>query len=80
MRIRQSLSQPYIPQMVQQLGAGVQGLWGNPWARAAVDYRETNRGDVREEIMVGSACGRKPGSHGSKVILLSHAWCVEPSP
>ena len=41
-------------------------------ARAAVDYGETDQGDVREEIVVGNACGGKPGSHGSKVILLSH--------
>ena len=41
--------------------------------RAAIDYREMNLGDVREEIMVGNACGGKLGSHGSKVILLSHA-------
>ena len=40
--------------------------------RAAVDYRETDGGDVREEIMVRNACGGKPNSHGSKVILLSH--------
>ena len=40
--------------------------------RAVVDYVERDRGDVREEIVVGNDCGRKPGSHGSKVILLSH--------
>ena len=40
--------------------------------RAAVDCRETDRGDLREEIVVGNACGGKRGSHGSKVILLSH--------
>jgi len=57
---------------VQQLGAGVQGLWSNPRARAAVDCRETDRGHAREEIVVGNACGGKPGSHGSKIILLSH--------
>ena len=34
---------------------------------------ETDRGDVREEIVVGNAYGRKPSSHGSKAILLSHA-------
>ena len=48
--------------------------------RAAVDCRETDRGDVREKIVVRNACGGKPGSHGSKAILLSHAWWVEPSP
>ena len=37
------------------------------------DCRETDRGGVREEIMVGNACGGKLGSHGSKAILLSHA-------
>ena len=80
MRIRQFLLQPYIPWTgtqvpwkVQQLGAGVQGLWINPRVRAAVDCRETDRGDVREETVVGSACGGKPGSHGSKAIRLSHA-------
>ena len=47
MRIRQSSPQPYIPQTrmqvpwkVQQLGAGVQGLWSNPRWRAAVDFGE----------------------------------------
>jgi len=35
---------------------------------------------VREEIVVGNACGGKPGSHGSKAILLSHMEWVEPSP
>ena len=47
--------------------------------RAAVDCGETDRGDVREEIVVGNASGGKPGSHGSKVILLSHVLGVEPS-
>ena len=41
--------------------------------RAAVDGRQTDQGDVREETVVGNACGGKPGSHGSKAILLSHA-------
>ena len=41
--------------------------------RAAIDYREMDRGDVREEIVVGNACGGKLGSHGSKAILLSQA-------
>ena len=47
-------------------------MWSNPRARAAVDCGETDGGDVREEIVVGNACGGKPGSHGSKAILLSH--------
>ena len=34
---------------------------------------ETDWEDVREEIVVGNAYGGKPGSHGSKAILLSHA-------
>ena len=29
--------------------------------RAAVDCGETDRGDVREEIVVGNACGGKLG-------------------
>ena len=33
---------------------------------------ETDLGDVREETVVGNACGGKPGSHGSKEIVLSH--------
>ena len=48
--------------------------------RADVDCRETDRGDVREETVVGNACGGKPGSHGSKAILLSDVFWVEPSP
>ena len=40
--------------------------------RAAVDCGEMDRGDVREGILVGNACGGKLGSHGSKAILLSH--------
>ena len=74
MRIRQSLPEPYICQ-------GAMWVWWKVWwlgmskprARAAVDCRETDRGEVREGIMVGNACGGKPGSHESKVILLSHA-------
>ena len=40
--------------------------------RAAVDCREMDQGDVREELVVGNACGEKLGSQGSKVILLSY--------
>ena len=47
-------------------------MWSNPRARAAVDYGETDGGDLREEIVVGNVCRRKPSSHGSKTILLSH--------
>ena len=48
--------------------------------RAAVDCGETDGGDLREGIVVGNACGGKPGSQGSKVILLSDAKGMEPSP
>ena len=48
------------------------GLWSNFRARAAVDCGEMDRGDVREGTVVGNACGGKPGSQGSKAILLSH--------
>ena len=74
------MPQPYIawtgirvPRKVQWLGAGVWGVWSDPRLRAAVDCGETDQGEVREEIMVGNACGGKPGSHGHKEILLSHA-------
>ena len=40
--------------------------------RAAVDCGETDGGDVREETVVGNACGGKLGSHGRLAILLSH--------
>ena len=53
---------------VQRLGHGVQGLWSNPRVRAAVQCGEMDRGDVREETVVGNACGGKSGSHGSKAI------------
>ena len=61
-----------VPWKAQRLGVGVWGLWSNHREKAAVDCGETDRGDVREEIVVGNAYGGKPGSHGSKVILLSH--------
>ena len=51
----------------------------NPRARSAVDYQETALGDVREETVVGNACGGKSGSHRGKVILRSHVHGVEPS-
>ena len=40
--------------------------------RVAIDCRETDLGEVREEIVVGNAGGGKAGSHGSKAVLLSH--------
>ena len=55
-------------------------MWSNPRARAAVDFREADQGDVREDIVVGNACGGKLGCHGNKAILLSHAKGLEPSP
>ena len=42
--------------------------------RPVVDCGEMAGGDVREEIVVPNAFGRKLGSHGSKAILLSHVW------
>ena len=47
-------------------------MWSNPRVRAGVDCRETDVGEVREEIVVRNAGGGKAGSHGSKAILLSH--------
>ena len=43
-------------------------MWSNPHARVAVDRREPDQGDVREETVVGNACGGKLGSRGSKAI------------
>ena len=61
MRIRQSLLKPYIPWIgmrapwkVQQLGAGVWGVWSYPRARASVDCGEMDGGDVRGEIVMGT--------------------------
>ena len=54
------------------LRAGLEGLWSKPRARAAVECRETDRADVMKETVEGNACGGKPGSQGSKAILLSH--------
>ena len=48
--------------------------------RAAVDCGETDRGDVREEIVVGNACGGKLGSHGSKAIVLQSQEPQEQTP
>ena len=39
--------------------------------RTVVDCGEMDLGDVREKTVVGNACGGKPGSQGSKAILLS---------
>ena len=71
MRIRQSLLQPYI------CWAGTRVSWKGQQLqlefRDAVDCGEMDREDVRNEIVERNASGGKPGSHGSKVILLSHA-------
>ena len=48
-------------------------MWSNPRARAAVDCGDMDEGDVSKAIVVGNACGGKPGSDGSKAILLNHA-------
>ena len=47
-------------------------MWSNLRAMAAIDCRETDRGDVRDEFVVGNARREKLDSHGSKAILLSH--------
>ena len=76
MGLRQTLPHPYIswtgmlvPWKAQGLGAGVCGVWSDPRTRAAVDCGEMDPGEVREETVLGNACGGKPGSHLSKVIL-----------
>ena len=52
-------------------------MWSNPKARAPVECREMDPGDVREETVVGNACGGKLGSHESKAILLNNTYGVE---
>ena len=45
-------------------------MWSNPRARAAVDCRETDQGDVRKEIVVGKCLWRKarqPWKQGDNV-------------
>ena len=53
------------------------GLESNPRVRSAVDCTETAGGGIME-ITVGNTFGGKPGSHGGKAILLSHAQGVGP--
>ena len=48
-------------------------MWSNLRARAAVDCRETDQGDMRE-IVVGHVSRGESGSYRSKAILLSNAW------
>ena len=55
-------------------------MWSNPRARASVECWEMDRGDVREETLVGNACVGKPVSQGNMVILLSLAEEMEPTP
>ena len=59
------------------LEGAVAGSWSlgiveQSQVRAAVDCGETDQGNIREETVVGNACGGKQGSQGSKAILLSH--------
>ena len=44
----------------------------------AVDHREMVQGDEKEENMAGNVFGRKPGSHGGRVLLLSHREGMKP--
>ena len=79
MRIRQSLLQPYIPQTGTQ-APRKRSSWelefrncgAIPGRGLLLAVKRRDRGDIREEAVVGNACGGKPGSHGSKAILLSH--------
>ena len=85
-RVRQSLLQPYIFWTGMRSPGRCSG-WelefrdcGAIPGRGLLLSTERDQGDVREEIVVGNACGAKPGRHRSKAILLSHAQGVEPSP
>ena len=53
-------------------GSWRSGIVSNPRARTAVDCGEMDWGNVREETVVGNACGGKSGSHRSEKIPLSH--------
>ena len=72
MRVRKSLPQPYRPWTAQLLGLEFRDCGAIP-GRGLLLTVERDRGDVREETVVGNARGGKLGSHGSKAILLSHA-------
>ena len=39
--------------------------------RTVVDCREMSQGDIKKDIVVGSAFGEKSGSQGARAILLS---------
>ena len=80
--IRQSLLQPYTPWTGMRVPWKVQRGWelesgecgvspGGGLLLTAERQIEGRRG--REEIVMRHACGGKPGGHGSKAILLSHA-------
>ena len=55
------------------------GIVDQSQGRATVNCGEKDQGDVSKEIVVGNACGGKPGSHGSKAIVPSHTLRVQPS-
>ena len=63
MRIRQSSLKPYTPRTGAQIPRDCGAIPGRGLLLTA------ERG-VREEIVVGNACGGKPGGHGSKAMLL----------
>ena len=53
-------------------------MWTNPRVWAAVDCRERDGEDVREEIVGGNACGGKPGSHRSNPMAIHGARSLLP--
>ena len=62
-------------------GAWSLGIVEQPQARAAVDCGETDLGDVREESVIGNACGGKPDRQPSKPGNTAESReGVEPSP
>ena len=70
-------NQTVLATAIHTLDGAVAGSWNlgiveQSEVKAAVDCRETDQGDVREETVVGNACGGKPVSHGSQAIVLSH--------
>ena len=86
MRIRQSLLQPYT--LLQEFGSpGRCSSWelefrdcgANPGPGLLLILERLTEGMLGGGVRGGNAGGRKPGSHGSKAILLSQVYRVESS-
>ena len=63
-----------VPWKAQWLGAGDWEYGVIPGRGLLLTVMKTDSREVREETVIGNACGGKLGSHGSKAMLLSHAF------